>query len=245
MHSAENSIKVALVLLVFDEIEGVKALLPDILKAASASFMDEVFAIDGGSRDGTVNELVKHGVLVHEQVNPGRGSAIIESVFHTEAEYLVFFSPDGNEDWRDLGRFRPYFEEGYDMVIASRMTTGSVNEEDNQIFRPRKWANNIFNYLANKLFRTHGVYITDTINGFRGVRKAVVEELSLDAQDYTIEYQMSIRAMKRGYKMCEFSTHEGQRIGGMTKALAVPTGISFLRCLWREIIEGRKDKKSR
>ena len=34
---------------------------------------------------------------------------------------LLFFSPDGNKDSRDIPKFREYLDQGYDIVIASRM----------------------------------------------------------------------------------------------------------------------------
>ena len=46
--------------------------------------------------------------------------------------------------------------EGADVVIASRMMKGAVNEEDRQLLRFRKWANNAFNLLANLFFRRSG-----------------------------------------------------------------------------------------
>ena len=148
--------------------------------------------------------------------------------------FLVFFSPDGNENLEDIPKFKKYLREGYDLVIASRMMKGARNEEDDQLFRWRKWANNAFNLMANLFFRRSGHFITDTINGFRGMRRQLLSDLKVDAVGYTIEYQMTIRSFKRGFRVTEFPTYEGARIGGETKAPSIPTGIQFLKCLWRE-----------
>ena len=56
------------------------------------------------------------------------------------------------------------------------MIKGARNEEDDKILKFRKWANNIFNFLAN-LFFNHGIYVTDSINGFRGLKKNKFEKL--------------------------------------------------------------------
>jgi hypothetical protein len=93
----------------------------------------------------------------------------------------------------------------------------------------------VFNWVANAIFRTAGPYITDSINGFRGLRRSVMAELALDARGYMIEYQMTIRAMKLGKKIIEFPTTERKRIGGQTKAPSIPTGLNFLQCLWHEL----------
>lgn len=141
----------------------------------------------------------------------------------------MFFSPDGNEDIRDLSKFRPLLEAGADLVIASRMMTGAKNEEDDNFFRPRKAASLAFNLMANLAFRRSGKFVTDSINGFRAVRKTLVDRLALDANDYTIEYQITIRAMRLGASIAEYPTHEGSRIAGNSGASSIPTGLRFLR----------------
>ena len=235
--------KIALVLLSFNEIDGVSALLPSLCKTESLS-VDEIFAVDGGSTDGTLEQYNKYGVPVHQQNSRGRGEAMRLATQFTDADYLVFFSPDGNEDLQDIPKFRPFFEAGNDLVIASRMCKGAYNEEDASFFKARKWVNNLFNLAANLIFRKTGSYITDSINGFRGLRKNLLSEIHSDAQGYTVEYQMTIRAMRAGMKVAEFPSHEGARIGGETKAPSFPTGVKFIKCLFEEILGLIKTRSS-
>ena len=151
-----------------------------------------------------------------------------------EADAYVFFSPDGNEDVRDLPKFKPLLEGGADLVIASRMMRGAVNEEDIHLLKPRKWANNALNLLANGLFRRVGPFVTDSINGYRAITQRAARAMKLDALDYTIEYQMTIRALKKRMAIVEFPTREGPRVAGETGAPSFPTGLRFLRRLWTE-----------
>ena len=135
--------RLALVLLSFNEIDGVRALLPSLVDV-SALGVDEVFAVDGGSSDGTLEEYARRGVRVVQQRSRGRGEAMRLACVESSADALVFFSPDGNEDWHDIPKFRAHLEAGADLVIASRMMPGAHNEEDTGVFRPRKWANLAF-----------------------------------------------------------------------------------------------------
>ena len=57
---------------------------------------------------------------------------------------------------------------------------------------------------------------------------------------FVIVYQMSIRAMKLGLKVAEIPTVEGKRIGGVSTAKSIPTGLLFLRFLLKEIMNGSK-----
>jgi len=152
-----------------------------------------------------------------------------------DADAYLFFSPDGNEDLADLRKFRQHLNEGADLVIASRMMNGAVNEEDGHFFKFRKIANKSFNLAANVAFRRQGPFITDSINGYRAIRRSLARRLKLDANDYTFEYQMTMRALRLGANIVEFPTHERARIAGETGAPSIPTGLRFARRLLTEL----------
>lgn len=223
----------ALIILTYNEIDGSKALwdrlpVPDF---------DEVLVVDGGSKDGTVEFYLDHGVAVTGQDIPGRGEAFRVGVRKTKSAVLVFYSPDGNEDPDDIVKLCELVESGADIAIASRFAPGSRNEEDSGFLRPRAWVNRMFTAAANIIFRRRGAYVTDTINGFRAVRRCVFEKLRLDECGFPIEYQMSIRAMKHKMAIAELATIEGDRIGGESKCLSFPVGWGHVKILFREIAD--------
>jgi glycosyltransferase involved in cell wall biosynthesis len=227
-------VKITLCILCRNELECLKLMLPQLPKPGPDSGFDQWVAIDGGSTDGTVEFLKSNGIPVVAQSKRGRGDAFLQAFETIDSDAYIFFSPDGNENPADLPRFRRELKGGADIVIASRMMKGAVNEEDSQLLKLRKWANNAFNWLANLLFRKAGPYITDSINGYRAITRMAAHELRLDSLDYTIEYQMTIRALKKGLRIAEFPTIEGPRLAGETGAQSIPTGIRFLKKLWRE-----------
>ncbi len=232
------AMKRALVILTFNEIEA----LPRIFDKIPLAAADETFAVDGGSKDGTREFLEGKGIRVLGQPRRGRGVAFREALAATSAEHIVYFSPDGNEDPADIPRLFEALEKGCDMAIASRMMKGAVNEEDVNFFKIRKWVNQAFGLGANLLWN-RGPFITDTINGFRGVTREAFEAMGPDADGFVIEYQMSIRAMKLGLKVTEIPTREGARLGGQSTASSLPTGLVFLRQFVREVVGGRPPGK--
>ena len=230
---------ITLVLLSYNEIDGTKALLDKIPFDA----VDEYFAVDGGSTDGTREYLTEKGIKIVDQKSKGRGEAFRIAFQEAKNGNLGFVSLDGNEDLDDIKKFRGYFDQGADMIIASRMMKESRNEEDDQFFKWRKWANNAFNLLINILWnRGPNKYIYDSINGFRGITRNAWEKMNPDGAGYTIEYQTTIRALKLKLKVAEFPTIEHDRIGGESYAKAIPTGIKFLKLLWHEILVGKRFK---
>lgn len=228
-----------LIVLVLDEIEGLKVTVPHI----PAERFHRVVAVDGGSSDGSIEYLEERDIQVVGQSASGRGEAFRVGVASSEADGFVFFSPDGNEDPSDLGRLVDYLEAGADLVIASRMMEGAVNEEDEQFFKPRRWANNIFNLALNLTFnrRLRDSFITDSINGYRGFRRTALPTIEPFPKDYTVEYRITARALRAGLKIVEFPTREGQRVGGVSKVSSLQAGLRFARAfveeLWAAILK--------
>jgi glycosyltransferase involved in cell wall biosynthesis len=227
--------RISLVVLTYNEIVGLRAVFDRIpLKA-----VDEIFAVDGGSTDGTVEFFREKGVVVHSQEIKGRGEAFRVAFRKATGDALLFFSPDGNEDPDDIPKFRPYLEQGYDMVVGTRMVKGARNEEDHLVFKWRKWANNAFNLMANATWN-RGPFVTDTINGFRAITKKAWGRLALDGPGYTIEYQSSIRAFKLGLRVAEFPTLEAPRIDEREGSPSVKTGLAFLKLYFSEVRLGKR-----
>ena len=193
--------------------------------------------MDYKSTDGTVEYFIKNKIPVIKQKVPGRGEAFRLAAKYAKGKYLIFFSPDGNEDPKDIIVLKKILQSGKnDLVIASRFMKGSRNEEDDKLFKFRKWANQAFTLAVRLIW---GGKVTDTINGYRAIDKQLFNKLNLDASGFAIEFQMTIRALKLKAKITEIPTIEMNRIGGKSTANAIRTGLKFVGLLLREIKVGK------
>lgn len=220
------------VVLTLNEIDGVTDVFPKLPLHA----IDEILVVDGGSTDGTLEFFGARGVRVIRQERRGRGEAFRLAARHARHDFLVFFSPDGNEDPDDIPKLIGGLAAGHEMVIASRFMVGASSEDDDKfLFASRRWGNVLFTRLANVLCGRGRPCITDTINGYRAITREAFERLRPDAEGYAIEYQMSIRALQLGLRVHEIPTRESPRIGrGVSKLNAIPVGFRFLALLVRE-----------
>ncbi len=160
---SSRQMKSTLAILTLNEIEGLRALYDRI----PFDQVDQYFAIDGGSTDGTVEFLREKGIRVIPQEIKGRGEAFRIAAREAEGECLVFFSPDGNEDPADIPKLLKLLDEGCDMAIASRFLPGSRNEEDALRFPWRSSANRAFSFIANTILKngTFSEVLTSPITG--------------------------------------------------------------------------------
>lgn len=228
--------KATLVILNYNELEGIKALYDKL----PLNEINEVFAIDPGSTDGSLEFLKSKGIKVIIQDIKGRGEAFRIGIKEAKNENVVFFSSDGNENPNDILKMIDFLEQGYDMVIASRFMKDAKADDSDIPFPIRGIGNNFFTTIANLIW---GGHLTDSINGFRAIKRNKFQQISPDAHGFGIEYQMSIRALKSKLNIKEFPTFEGDRIGGKSTAHAFATGWLFLKIILRELKLGKNFKK--
>jgi GT2 family glycosyltransferase len=231
----DKKMAATLVILTKNEITGLNAVFDTI----PVNDIDDVFAIDAKSHDGSKEFMVKKGLTVYTQEKMGRAEAFRMAVTKAKHENIVFFSPDGNEDAKDIILLLSILDEGYDMSIASRFMPGGRSDDDDVPLPIRGFGNKGFTFIANLLWNGE---LTDSINGFRAIRKKVFEDINPDSEGFGVEYQLSIRALKKGYKIKEIATYEGDRIGGESTARTISTGLYFIKLLLRELWCGLRFK---
>ena len=229
-----NRINIGLVLLNKNEAQSLEILLPHI----NQKDFEKTFAVDGGSTDDSVSIIEKYNIPVLIQKSRGRGEAFKLAFNHAKSENLdalLFFSSDCNEDWNDLAKFREHLENGADIVIASRMMSDSHNEEDDKIFRFRKWGNKTFSWLAYLSFGIGNKRITDPINGYRAITIKAWDQMDIASQGFSVKYETSIRSYKLNLKVAEFPTFEHPRLFGESTATAYRTTVAMLNTYLRNV----------
>lgn len=175
-------------------------------------YADELLLIDGHSNDKTRPIAKKHGAEVILDGGKGKGEAVRLGIKKAKGEILVFIDADGSHDPGDIPKLvKPILEGKADHVTGSRMLGGSDELHGTWDKFLRETGSHLIILGINWRF---GTQLTDGQNGFRAIKKEVAQKLDLKENITTIEQEMIIKTLKRGYRMAEIPTHEYRRENG-------------------------------
>ncbi len=223
--------KISLCLLVWNELEGCKIDVPHLPLQA----FDELYAVDGGSTDGTVEYLESQGIPVYQQPKKGLNAAYHHAVEQSNGDAIVVFFPKGTIAPNSLLQFRPLFEAGNELVIASRKIRGARNEEDDNLLKPRKWGVLALAAGAAMIWQRDGHFVRDVLHGYKGFTIAGFRKMAPLDHGLSIDIEMVIRSYRLRLKRAEFPVQEIARPFGETRFKILPTGKRLLKYLWWEL----------
>ncbi len=203
--------------------------LPAVLKG-TFKHVDRVLVVDGHSTDGTPELAKRMGAEVVEDEGLGKGAAIRQAIRLATADLLVFLDADGSHDPDDIPKLlAPLLAGEADLVIGSRVEGGS-DELLNLHHFFRRLGSWIIRTSVNRRF---GVHLTDIQNGFRAAKTQILRSLNLRENIFTIEQEMAIKALRRGYRVINVPTREYKRKHGRSH-------ISVPRHGWRYVVSWLK-----
>ena len=134
-----------IIVLTLDEIEGVNVIMPQIDK----NWAEEIVFVDGGSTDGTIEKAKELGFRVIHQHDNGEGNACRIGANETMSDFVMFFSPDGNDLPEDIPKLIEKTRQGHKVVHISRFGKNSVSDDANWL---ESFGNRMFTFLVNSFF---------------------------------------------------------------------------------------------
>jgi len=195
---------------------------------------DEILVVDGHSRDRSPEIAVAHGARVIVDNGRGKGEALRLAIAAATTGIVVFIDADGSHEPADIPRLvEPIRADRADLVIASRGKGGSdeLHGTLEQLIR----------YIGSQLIMLAinyrwNVRLTDSQNGFRAIRTDVARSLGLTSNATTIEQEMLMKALKRGYRVTEIASHEYERRWGTSKVVVWKLWAVYLWSFVRNLI---------
>jgi dolichol-phosphate mannosyltransferase len=209
-----------------------EGLIGEIIETARPH-ADEILVVDGHSRDRTREIAAEHGATVVLDHRKGKGEALRLSLNEAKGDIVVFIDADGSHDARDIPELVAPIKAGNaDMVIASRGRGGS-DELHGTIEQFIRYVGSQLIMLA--INYRWNVRLTDSQNGFRAIRRDVGLQLGLQSNLTTIEQEMLMKALKKGFRVSEIASHEYERKWGTSKVVVWKLWFAYIWSFVRNI----------
>ncbi|HOO77022.1 MAG TPA: glycosyltransferase family 2 protein [bacterium] len=190
-------------------------------------YADELLVVDGHSRDNTREVAEGAGVRFILDHGKGKGDGIRTAIAAADGDVLVFIDADYSHRPADIPRLvAPILKGEADHVVGSRPKGGSDELHGDVNKFMRMIGSDIITLGINYRFN---VRLSDSQNGFRAIRTAVARDLGLRENITTIEQEMTIKTLARGYRLVEVPAHEYARRFGESK---IKLSIHSLRYLY-------------
>ena len=178
-------------------------------------YADELMVVDGHSTDKTREIAEAAGVKVILDNGKGKGAALRYAATVVTGDIIVFIDADGSHDPRDIPKLvEPILKGEADHVSGSRLIGGSSELHGGFDECFRLMGSSFITACINWRFK--GI-LSESQNGFRAIKTDVINQLGLEENITTIEQEMIMKTLKKGFRMAEVPTHEHKRKMGYSK----------------------------
>lgn len=194
-------------------------------------YADEIIVVDGHSTDNTRQVAESAGVRVILDHKKGKGEAIRHSINFVTGDIIVFIDADGSHDPNDIPKLiEPILKGEADHVSASRLIGGSseLHGGFDEFFRLT--GSSFITACINWRFK---VKLSESQNGFRAIRTDTIKQLGLQENITTIEQEMVMKTLKKGFRMAEFPSHEHERKMGYSKISVKKVWFRYVYTLFK------------
>lgn len=183
-----------------------------LAKYAQLGLPYEVVVLDGHSTDDTVQVAESFRARVIQDNGKGKGAAIRQAIDTIDTDILVFMDGDNSHDCAEIPSLvQPIVDGEADHVSGSRVRGGSDELFGDFNNFMRAVGNYVITAGINMRFKTR---LSDAENGFRAIRSSVARSLNLKENIHTIEQELIIKTLRKGYRLVERPTHEYSRLHG-------------------------------
>ena len=190
---------------VFNEEELIEKTIINLEKFIQKYLKDvEIIITDGCSSDRTMDKVKKlqkrfpNIKLIKNHKHIGKGNDIREAIKKSKSSFCIFMDADLSTELSCLSRLLFYLEEGYDIVIGSRLMKKSV--VDKKIVRG--FLSFGYSLLIRLLF---GVSIKDYQCGFKGFNRTKIVTILKEVKNkkWFWDTEVLMRSHKKGLKIKE------------------------------------------
>lgn len=166
----------------------------------------EIIVVDDGSTDQTVKqaslfrEFLPTLKVISLDRNHGKGYAVKEGFLAAKGNIVLFLDADGSTGPQEIQRYLHLFEQGYDVVIGSRVLTDTLSQVKTRFYR--KFMGAVFNFFVSTLLIKG---IKDTQCGFKMFKAKAAKDVfnQVQLEGFGFDLEVLYLAQRMGYKIKE------------------------------------------
>ena len=217
----ENKPKLSIIIPTLNEEEGIAktiCMIPDKVREDA-----EIIVVDVSS-DLTPVIAARLGARVLKEAKKGKGWQMRQAAKKSRGEILIFMDGDATDPGYYIPKLLAKLKTA-NLVLGCRSLEVTEDPKMRQYFK--LW--NVFSYPATQML---GLNVSDPLAGFRAIRRKDWDALDLKSDDFTIETEMNINAIRKQFVIAEVLIPNLQRAGGFQ-------GSKFGRSpkMWYKIIK--------
>jgi glycosyltransferase involved in cell wall biosynthesis len=202
--------KISIIIPTLNEEEGIAKVICSIPEEIRKEA--EIINIDI-SNDYTPIIAERLGARVIKMKEKGKGRQMRQAAEQAKGEILIFLDGDGTDPGEYIPKLLKELKEDVNLVLGCR-SMKEFKIDDRKMRRIFK----IYGFFIQNIFRLIGFRASDPLAGFRVIRKTDWQRLELKSNDFKIETEMNIKAMKQGWVIKEIAIPHLKRCGGGLRA---------------------------
>jgi dolichol-phosphate mannosyltransferase len=184
----------------------------------------EILVVDGGSRDGTVEEATQAGGRVIPQEGRGYGGALRTGFRAARGRQVQTMDSDLSHEPEVIASLWSARDRA-DIVIASRYVPGGGAE--------MPWFRAVLSRILNVTFTTaFRLPLHDISSGFRLYRRSVLDRLTFHASDFDVLEEILILIYNAGGTITEVPFQYRPRQAGKSHAKLFKFGLAYSRTFY-------------
>ena len=213
--------RLSIVLPAKNEAAGLAKVLPELCRRFAGA---EILVVDDGSTDDTVAVCEREGArVVSHRYSLGNGAAVKSGARAATGDVLVFMDADGQHSPGDVERLLAALDEGYDMAVGARDSSGQAS-------RTRHVGNALYNRFASWMVSQR---IEDLTSGFRAVDAEKFREfLYMLPNRFSYPTTVTMGFFRSGYAVKYVPVDVAQRLG-KSHLRPLQDGVRFLLIIFR------------
>ena len=193
--------KLSIIIPVYNEEKTLKEIIDRVKRVKLSNITKEIIVVDDFSKDDTRNILSKiKGIKkVYHKKNMGKVAAIKTGLKNSTGDLVLIQDADLEYNPSDYPKLlKPIMQNKTKVVYGSRFEV--IRKNLKYMYKLHYIGNLFLTFLTNLLYNTR---ITDMETGYKLLRKEVIDGITIKANGFDFEPEITAKLLKKGYKIIE------------------------------------------